>query len=100
MILILLAVIAWTLISAGKCYAQTPTKKPNHVTITELEAKKALKYKADAEYCWAVSVEKDSISHHQDTIVKKQKKKLFWRGVAVAAEAAIISYLIFRPPNN
>lgn len=94
--LILLALIALVTTLAGKCYAQTPTKDQNTITISEAEARKALKYKADAEYFWAISMQKDSILQNQKIIISKQKKKLFWRRMIIVAETALVSYLILR----
>jgi hypothetical protein len=92
-VLILLAVIVLTIISAGKCYSQTPTKR---ITITEIQAKKALQYKADAEYYYLMSATKDTILAQKDTVISKQRKKLFWRGVTVASEAVLIGLITFK----
>lgn len=87
-LLIALTVIVLLIISAGSSRAQTPTKK--HITITELEAKKALRYKADAEFFFQQSTIKDSIISVQDTIIAKQKKRIFGRGMIITGEALII----------
>lgn len=88
-LLIVLAVIVLLIISVGSLKAQTPTK--GHITITELEAKKALRYKADAEFFFQQSVIKDSIISTQDTIIAKQKKRIFGRGMIITGEALIIA---------
>jgi hypothetical protein len=89
-LLIALTAIVLLIISAGNTHAQTPTKR---VTITELEAKKALRYKADAEFFFQQSVTKDSIISTQDTIIKKQKNRIFGRGLIIAGETLIIVLL-------
>lgn len=97
--LIVLTLLTSTLlvtISVGKCYGQTATSKPSHITISELEAKKALKYKADAEYFWAVGVQKDSIISNQRAIIKKQKRRLFWQKTALIVQSSIFIYLIIK----
>lgn len=97
--LIVLTLLVSTLlmsISVGRCYGQTATSKPSHLTISELEAKKALKYKADAEYFWAVGMQKDSIIGNQSTIIKKQKRKLFWQKTALIVQSSIFIYLIIK----
>jgi hypothetical protein len=83
-------------ISVGKCYGQTATSKPSHITISELEAKKALKYKADAEYFWAVGVQKDSIISNQSAIIRKQKRRLFWQKTALIVQSSVFIYFIIK----
>jgi len=89
-LLIALTVIVLLIISAGSTKAQTPTKNPSHITITEIEARKALRYKADAEFFFQQSMIKDSIISVQDTIIAKQKKRIFGRGLIITGEALII----------
>ena len=80
----------------GRCYGQTATSKPSHITISELEAKKALKYKVDAEYFWAIGMQKDSIIGNQSAIIKKQKRKLFWQKTALIVQSSIFIFLIIK----
>jgi hypothetical protein len=83
--LILSLMIAWAI--HWNANSQNPTAtKPNgsairHVTISELTARNALKYKADAEYFYQQSALKDTIIWTQDTIIAKQKKKITWKNV-------------------
>lgn len=88
-LLIALTVIVLLIISAGSTNAQTPTK--SHITITEIEARKALRYKQDAEFFFQQSATKDSIVSVQDTIIAKQKKRIFARGMIITGEALIIA---------
>lgn len=71
--------------------SQNPTPTNRHITISELTARKSLQYKIDADNYYRQSVKKDTIIATQDTIIARQKKKLFWvntekwawRGLAV-----------------
>ncbi len=91
---IVLVLIALAVCLSKNLRAQTPTK-PNHVTISELAARNALKYKLDAEYWYQISVKKDTIIVAQDTIISTQKKKIFWQKVEVWGwrSLAVISLL-------
>lgn len=75
---IVLVLIVLSVCLSKNLRAQTPTK-PSHVTISELAARNALKYKLDAQYYYNQSVKKDTIIAVQDTIISTQKKKVFWK---------------------
>ena len=94
--LILSLLIAWVMHSTANSQNQIPTSR--HITISEIVARKSLQYKIDAEYFYQQSVKKDTIIALQDTIIAKQKKKIFWgnvekwawRGLAVATIIRLI----------
>lgn len=77
---ILWALTAWNITLNVSLQAQIPTK-PRHVTISELAGKNAVKYKIDAEIYYRQGLRKDTIIAAQDTVIKKQEKKLFWKNV-------------------
>lgn len=79
--LILSLLIAWAIHLSASSQPQTPTKPNSHITISEIAARNALKYKSDAEFYYRQSAKKDTVIMLQDTVIKKQGKKIFWKGV-------------------
>ncbi|MBB3842193.1 hypothetical protein FHS57_006224 [Runella defluvii] len=80
--IVLVLIVLAVCLSKNLLRAQTPTKNRaaySHVTISELAARNALRYKLDAEYWYQVAAKKDTIIAAQDTIIKAQKKKVFWK---------------------
>ena len=77
---ILWAMTAWNITLSMSSQAQTPTK-PRHVTISELAGKNAVKYKIDAEMYYRQGLHKDTLIAAQDTVIRKQEKKMFWKNV-------------------
>lgn len=79
---IVLVLIVLAVCLSKNLRAQTPTKNrasDRHVTISELAARNALKYKIDAEYWYQVASKKDTIIAAQDTLIVTQQKKVFWK---------------------
>ncbi len=73
-----------------------PTKQIPQVTISELAARNALKYKADAEFFYRQSVHKDTIIVAQDSIIQKQKRKLFWKNVEIWGWRTVLVITAFK----
>lgn len=97
--LILCLLIAWLIQSSANSQNPTPTKAPGHITITELAARNALKYKSDAEFYYRQSVKKDTIVMVQDTVIKKQEKKIVWKNAenwAWRGLAIITAFKVFK----
>ncbi|MCP1384434.1 hypothetical protein [Runella salmonicolor] len=52
-----------------------------HITISEIVARNALKYKIDAESFYMQSIHKDTIIAAQRSEIVKLKRKMFWKSV-------------------